>query len=90
MDYTELKEAMKEVKSEMTSAERMKKYFAEEEVDHIPYSILADPLTLCIVNINETNPTPMSDDIEFYTEWQLGWKDIDFISIINQINKKNS
>lgn len=46
--------------------------------------------TPCIVNINETNPTPMSDDIKFYTEWQLGWKDIDFISIINQINKKNS
>jgi len=32
----------------------------------------------------------MSDDIKFYTEWQLDWKNIDFVSIINQINKLNN
>lgn len=45
--------------------------------------------TPCIVNIKETDPTPMSDDIKFYTEWKLDWKDIDFIRIINKMNKKN-
>jgi len=50
--------------------------------------IVGDAVTTpCIVNIKDTNPTPKSDDIKFYTEWQQDWKDIDFIDITNQINK---
>lgn len=50
--------------------------------------IVGDAVTTpCIVNIKETNPTPKSDDIKFYTEWKQDWKDIDFIDITNQINK---
>jgi len=41
MDYSELKLKMKEVKSEMTPSERMKKYLAGEEVDHIPYGLIS-------------------------------------------------
>ncbi len=41
MDYSELKLKMKEVKPEMTPSERMKKYLAGEEVDHIPYSLIS-------------------------------------------------
>lgn len=43
--------------------------------------------TPCIVNIKNASPTPKSDDIKFYTEWQEVWKDVDFNSISNQINK---
>lgn len=44
--------------------------------------------TPCIVNIKEASPTPKSDDIKFYEEWQEIWKDVDFNQISDQINKK--
>lgn len=39
MDYTQLKEELQKHPSTMSSAERMQKYFAGEEVDHIPYAL---------------------------------------------------
>lgn len=41
MDYSELKLRMKDAKSEMTPSERSKRYFAGEEVDHIPYGLIS-------------------------------------------------
>lgn len=44
--------------------------------------------TPCIVTIKEADPTPQSDDIKFYTEWQQAWKDVVFDNIISKINKQ--
>lgn len=66
MDYNELKEAMKEVKSEMTSAERMQKYFSGEEVDHIPCNLLSDTEALCEIYGYKTSE--MYADFEIFAE----------------------
>lgn len=44
--------------------------------------------TPCIVMIKEANPTPQSDDIKFYTEWQEVWKTVNFEKIMKNINKE--
>lgn len=44
--------------------------------------------TPCIVNIKNASPTPKSDDIKFYSEWQQVWKEVDFNSISGLINKR--
>ncbi len=50
--------------------------------------IMGDAVTTpCIINIKETNPTPKSDDIKFYTEWKEEWKNIDFFDVTEQINR---
>lgn len=66
MNYTELEAKMDEVKSEMKSSERMEKYFAGEEVDHIPFNLLADPLTLC--DIYGYTTSQLIKDFELYAE----------------------
>lgn len=43
--------------------------------------------TPCIVNIKEAYPTPKSEDIKFYTEWQEMWKDVEFGIITEKINR---
>ncbi|NMA74717.1 MAG: uroporphyrinogen decarboxylase, partial [Bacteroidales bacterium] len=47
MDYRELKVRMKNIKSELDPSERSKRYFAGEEVDHIPYSLMLGNEVLC-------------------------------------------
>lgn len=66
MNYTELEAKMDDVKSEMKSSERMEKYFAGEEVDHIPFNLLADPLTLC--DIYGYTTSQLIKDFELYAE----------------------
>ncbi|MDH8677419.1 ATP-binding protein [Fusibacter bizertensis] len=44
--------------------------------------------TPCIVRIRDANPTPHSDDVQFYTEWQKHWHKVSFEDIINRINLK--
>lgn len=44
--------------------------------------------TPCIVTIKEANPTPQSDDIKFYKEWQEVWKTVDFGEIMKNINRE--
>ncbi len=44
--------------------------------------------TPTIARIMDTNPTPKSDDINFYQEWKEDWKNITFDSILKSINKK--
>ena len=41
MDYSQLVKLMKEQKVEMTQQERLKAYFSGEEVDFLPYNLLA-------------------------------------------------
>lgn len=45
--------------------------------------------TPTIGKVLEANPTPKSDDIDFYTEWKKDWKDMAFDEIIGLINKEN-
>jgi len=44
--------------------------------------------TPTIAKIMDTNPTPKSDDIDFYQEWKEDWKNITFDSILKSINKE--
>lgn len=44
--------------------------------------------TPCIVRIRDANPTPHSDDVQFYTEWQKIWHNVCFEDIIDRINLK--
>jgi DNA helicase HerA-like ATPase len=44
--------------------------------------------TPTIAKIINTNPTPKSDDINFYQEWKEDWKNITFNSILKSINKE--
>jgi len=44
--------------------------------------------TPTIAKIMDTNPTPKSDDINFYQEWKEDWKNIVFNGIIKKINKE--
>ena len=66
MDYIELKLKMKDKKSEMTSSERIEKYFAGEEVDHIPYSLFLENETLCEIYGYKTSE--MNADFNIYAE----------------------
>lgn len=43
--------------------------------------------TPTIAKIMDTNPTPKSDDIDFYKEWKEDWKNIAFDDILKSINK---
>ena len=43
--------------------------------------------TPTIAKVLDTNPTPKSDDIKFYTEWKEDWKNMVFDQIIKTINK---
>ena len=45
--------------------------------------------TPTIGKVLEANPTPKSDDINFYTEWKNDWKNIAFDDILKLINKEN-
>jgi len=45
--------------------------------------------TPTIAKIMDTNPTPESDDIDFYKEWKKDWKNIVFSEIIKTINKES-
>jgi len=44
--------------------------------------------TPTIAKIMDTNPTPKSDDINFYQEWKKDWKNVTFDSILKSINKE--
>lgn len=44
--------------------------------------------TPTIAKIMDANPTPKSDDINFYQEWKEDWKNITFGSILKSINKE--
>ncbi len=44
--------------------------------------------TPTIAKIMDANPTPKSDDINFYQEWKCDWKSIVFDSILKSINKE--
>lgn len=46
--------------------------------------------TPTIARVMDANPTPKSDDINFYQEWKEDWKSIVFDEIINTINKPSS
>lgn len=43
--------------------------------------------TPVIARVQDANPTPKSNDIDFYTKWKLDWKEIEFDKIIKKINK---
>ncbi len=66
MDYNELKSKMHEAKSEMKPSERLHKYFAGEEVDHIPYNLLAVNEALC--EIYGYTTSQMDNDFEILAE----------------------
>ncbi len=44
--------------------------------------------TPTIAKIMDTNPTPKSDDINFYQEWKEDWRNVTFDSILKSINKE--
>lgn len=46
--------------------------------------------TPTIGKILKADPTPHSDDIQFYTEWQKSWQSIAFEEILGKINKPRS
>ena len=62
MDYQELKKLMNEQKEEMTPSERMAAYMKGEEVDCIPYGILAPEMA--IANLMGYSTKQMSEDPE--------------------------
>ena len=66
MDYNELKLKLKEIKSEMTPSERMEKYFAGEEVDHIPYRLALGNEASCEIYGYKTSE--MNADFNIYAE----------------------
>lgn len=66
MDYNELKEEMKNVKSEMNSRERAKKYFEGERVDHIPYSLHL--VYFALAEIHGYTTSQMNSDFDIYAE----------------------
>lgn len=43
--------------------------------------------TPVIARVQDANPTPKSNDIDFYTKWKDVWKNIAFDEIIKKINK---
>ncbi|MFT5659917.1 MAG: DNA helicase HerA-like ATPase [Sulfurimonas sp.] len=43
--------------------------------------------TPTIGKVLDANPTPRSEDIDFYTEWKYDWKNMAFDDIIKSINK---
>lgn len=66
MDYNELKENMKDVKSEMRPSERTKKYFSNEVVDHIPYSLHL--VYYALAEIHGYTTSDMDADFDIYAE----------------------
>ncbi|AFQ17343.1 MULTISPECIES: ATP-binding protein [Bacillus cereus group] len=41
--------------------------------------------TPCIVKINDANPLPKSEDIQFLEEWRKDWKTVNFEEIFSQV-----
>lgn len=66
IDYKELSSRMKKVKSKMAPSERLEKYFAGEEVDHIPYSMFLGNEALCEIYRYKTGE--MHANFNIYTE----------------------
>jgi len=66
MDYSELKARLKNIESELSPLERSKRYFAGEEVDHIPYSLHSIYQALC--EIYGYTTSQMNSDFNIYAE----------------------
>lgn len=66
MDYNDLKQEMKNLKSEMSPGERTKKYFAGGRVDHIPYSLHL--VYFALAEIHGYTTSQMNADFDIYAE----------------------